>query len=447
MRQAPNNQGPRGHIIILAAILAGVALVVWYFSAVTVAPAAPEPARVFPTDTPAKVTSTPQPTLTPHKKTADEVFPKPKTAATAKPRPATPTVTPTATPAAIRHPLKAGETLWSIAAEYGVAVEEITALNRVDDPTALQIGQALVIPVTATPAPSPTRRATPKATTALDFHRIEAGDTLLEIALAYDTDVEALLTVNPMVDPTNLQIGQKLLIPPSDGSLPDPITWAPTAVHEVESGDTLLDIALTYGSSVADILEANPELDPTLLQIGQALNVPLTQAKPRTAANVAGSGSAKKSPLAPILTEADLSALKNGSPSLVGLETEMAQAVNAQRAAYDLPPYAIDESLTLMAWGQAHDMVKRDYFGHVTPEGYTLRDRFQAQSLPVNWVGENIYLSVKPANQAVEATISWFMGDAPHRRNLLHENFNRLGVGVAQGESGWYTFVLVFAGD
>jgi uncharacterized protein YkwD len=39
------------------------------------------------------------------------------------------------------------------------------------------------------------------------------------------------------------------------------------------------------------------------------------------------------------------------------------------------------------------------------------------------------------------------MADPPHRANILHQNFNRLGVGVAQGESGWYTFVLDFAGD
>jgi uncharacterized protein YkwD len=100
-----------------------------------------------------------------------------------------------------------------------------------------------------------------------------------------------------------------------------------------------------------------------------------------------------------------------------------------------------------MAWGQAQDMVKRGYFGHVTPEGRTLRDRFQDRGWATNWVGENIYLSVKPANQAVPAAIDWFMGDAPHHRNILHRNFSRIGVGVAQEPAGWYTFVLVFAGD
>ncbi len=125
----------------------------------------------------------------------------------------------------------------------------------------------------------------------------------------------------------------------------------------------------------------------------------------------------------------------------------MIEAVNAQRQVHGYTSYKVDQQLTLMAWSRAQDMVKRGYFSHVTPEGTTLRDRFREQGLSAVRVGENIYLSVQPANQAVQATIGWFMGDAPHRRNILHSAYNRIGVGVAQGSSGWYTFVLVFAGE
>ena len=69
------------------------------------------------------------------------------------------------------------------------------------------------------------------------------------------------------------------------------------------------------------------------------------------------------------------------------------------------------------------------------------------KSIVTTLVGENIYLSVKPESQAVQAAIGWFMGDPPHRRNILHQHFSRIGVGVAQEPEGWYTFVLVFAGD
>lgn len=357
------------------------------------------------------------------------------------PKPPTSTPTPTATSGPVRHIVRSGEMLLAIAAEYNTSVEKIMMVNEITDPTTIQIGQELLIPVTATPVGKVTPQPTPK----LIFHTIEPGDTLLALALEYDTSVEALMAANWISDPSGLQIGQKLVIPPEDGTLPDPILWAPTAVREVESGDTVLDLALEYGSSVEDILAANPDLEPNSLQIGQQVSIPLTRQKVRPGG--VGQANGVKLPAAPTLSAADLAALKKGSPSLVGLEQAMVEAVNAERQAKDLPPFAVDAQLTLMAWGQAQDMVKRGYFGHVTPEGRTLRDRFQDRGLAATRVGENIYLSVKPAGQAVQAAVGWFMGDLPHRRNILHPHFNRIGVGVAQELSGWYNFVLVFAGD
>lgn len=336
--------------------------------------------------------------------------------------------------------VRSGEMLLGIAAEYDTSVEKIMMINEITDPTTLDIGQTLLIPVTATPA----SRSTPKPTPTLVFYSIEPGDTLLAIALTYNTSVEALMAANWLSDPGGLQIGQKLVIPPADGSLPDPVTWAPTAVHAIDSGDTILDLAQEYGSSVEDILTANPDLDPNLLQIGQQVAIPLTRQRARPSGGLAASVDL---PAVPTLSAADLAALKRGSPSLVGLEQAMVEAVNAERQAEGLPPLAVDEQITLIAWGQAQDMVKRGYFGHVTPEGRTLRNRFQEHGLAINWVGENIYLSVKPANQAVQAAVGWFMGDLPHRRNILHRNFSRIGVGVAQDSVGWYTFVLDFSGN
>jgi uncharacterized protein YkwD len=413
-----------------AVAVAGVALAIWSnASSSTLAPA--EVATTLPT-------KTPQPTVTATARPASQ--PAAQVTPTLQPKPPTPTPTATATLEPVRHIVRSGEMLLAIAAEYDTSVEKIMMVNEITDPTTIQIGQELLIPVTATP----TSQATPQPTPKLIFYIIEPGDTLLALALQYDTSVEALMAANWISDPTGLQIGQKLVIPPEDGTLPDPILWAPTAVHEVKNGDTVLDLALVYGSSVEDILAANPDLEPNLLQIGQQISVPLTRQK----INRGGSqAAAVKLPAAFTLSRADLAALKNGSPSLVGLEQAMVEAINTERQAYGLPPFAVNEQLTLLAWGQAQDMVKRGYFSHVTPEGLTLRDRFKDRGLASAWVGENIYLSVKPASQAVQAAIGWFMGDPPHRRNILHAHFSRIGVGVAQEGAGWYTFVLVFAGD
>ncbi|MCS7260669.1 MAG: LysM peptidoglycan-binding domain-containing protein [Anaerolineae bacterium] len=53
----------------------------------------------------------------------------------------------TATPTPVIHVVQSGDTLLAIAAQYGVSVQDLQAVNGIVDPTRLQIGQQLIIPV------------------------------------------------------------------------------------------------------------------------------------------------------------------------------------------------------------------------------------------------------------------------------------------------------------
>ncbi|MFQ5611395.1 MAG: LysM peptidoglycan-binding domain-containing protein [Anaerolineae bacterium] len=156
---------------------------------------------------------------------------------------------------------------------------------------------AVVVPsstATSPPLPTPTRTATATATSTPPptltptatptplpvFHTVRTGETLLFIASEYNTTAEAIMEANDITDPTRLQVGQELLIPIEGVARPTPAPRAPTAVHEVEAGDTVSGIAFKYGSSIEDILAANPGLDPDLLQIGQEVIVPLAPPTP-----------------------------------------------------------------------------------------------------------------------------------------------------------------------
>ncbi len=44
-------------------------------------------------------------------------------------------------------------------------------------------------------------------------YTVQAGDTLVEIAQSFGTSVEALLAANDIEDPEQLRIGQVLVIP------------------------------------------------------------------------------------------------------------------------------------------------------------------------------------------------------------------------------------------
>jgi LysM repeat protein len=76
--------------------------------------------------------------------------------------------TPTVTAAAsLLHIVRPGDTLLSIAKQYGVSIDALKAANPGIDPRALQVGQKIIIPaVGATPLPTATARSQPSATPA-----------------------------------------------------------------------------------------------------------------------------------------------------------------------------------------------------------------------------------------------------------------------------------------
>jgi uncharacterized protein YkwD len=310
-------------------------------------------------------------------------------------------------------------------------------LNGITDPTLLQIGQELFIPVTVTPSPtaptptpSPTVRSSP--TSELVHYVVKPGDTLLEIALQYDTTVEALMLANGLDDPRALQIDQKLVIPPDNGALDFGL---PSKIYEIGEGDTLLALASQHGSTLQDILDANEGIEPTDLQIGQKIIIPLTQVEVNDFAGAVSLVSVEPRIISP----------EPPASGLLAIEQEIVSLVNAERAALGLTPYSVDAELTTVARAHAQDMVARGYFGHITPEGLSVRDRLQAQEVSLNWVGENVIRSTRSAAETPRYAMAWFMADRPHRLNLLHQHFNRIGLGVAQEASGWYILVQVFA--
>jgi uncharacterized protein YkwD len=320
--------------------------------------------------------------------------------------------------------VQAGEVPGIIAAHYGISVDQLLQLNQITDPTLVQIGQKLLIPVTPTPAqpagPTPPPTPTPQ------LYTVQPGDTLLAIALAFSTSVEAIMIASHVDNPHTLQIAQELVIPPNRGS----ILGVPTTIHQIQSGDTLLSVAAKYGSTVDDILVTNPDLEPERLQIGQKLIVPLTQ--PRN--NPAGK------PLHPRITTP-----VDPLPGMSALEQQTLNAVNLERQRQGLSPLTPGPLLTTSARAHSQDMISRGYFSHVTPEGLTLRDRLADLGLKYTYTGENIQRNVQPQANTVAYAINWFMDSRPHRNNILHNHYTRLGVGVAEGPAGWYTFVLVFA--
>ena len=73
-------------------------------------------------------------------------WPTPRLTATAPLLPPVATATPTVTPVPVIYVVQSGDTLFSIAFEYGVSPDDLQAANGIEDPQFLSIGQELTIP-------------------------------------------------------------------------------------------------------------------------------------------------------------------------------------------------------------------------------------------------------------------------------------------------------------
>jgi LysM repeat protein len=63
--------------------------------------------------------------------------------------------------------------------------------------------------------PTTTSSTTAPTTTASErprFYRLRAGETLSDVAIRFDTTVDELLLLNPGIEPTSLEVGQRIRV-------------------------------------------------------------------------------------------------------------------------------------------------------------------------------------------------------------------------------------------
>ncbi len=115
-------------------------------------------------------------------------------------------------------------------------------------------------------------------------YKIVKGDTYTTIAKKFHVTTRALQDANPGVDPTKLQIGQTLHIPPPTTTATSPTSAVPGTdaatgeqIYSVQSGDTLSKIADKFKVSVKAIQSAN-NLTTTRIRVGQKLKIPVKAA-------------------------------------------------------------------------------------------------------------------------------------------------------------------------
>ncbi|MBI4050109.1 MAG: CAP domain-containing protein [Candidatus Doudnabacteria bacterium] len=104
--------------------------------------------------------------------------------------------------------------------------------------------------------------------------------------------------------------------------------------------------------------------------------------------------------------------------------------INSERAARNIPTLLLSPALNTAADGKSSDMLARDYFAHIDPDGDYVWGRIvKAGYAPYKILGENLAIDFSTSEGMVKAWV-----DSPtHRANMLNTDFIDQGLKTLYG--------------
>lgn len=131
-------------------------------------------------------------------------------------------------------------------------------------------------------------------------YTVKEGDTLGSIMAQHNLTMQAILDLNPGLDPDFLTVGQEILLSTASAQSPTAAAASPDSgqviEHQVVEGDTLASIALRYNTTVDALMAENNLENPDVLLVGILLRIP--DGAPVTAADAP----AQPQPTQPLIT-------------------------------------------------------------------------------------------------------------------------------------------------
>ena len=184
------------------------------------------------------------------------------------------------------HTVQPGETLYRLSKAYEVGEKVILQYN----PSAgggLKAGENVKIPfVTAVPEPKSER----KLRRTFDSHTVAQGETLYAISRKYEIPIQTVIEDNPSLDPTNLRLGERILIRKKEIGSEDEagakeqweayrntlnsVAEEGYAYHMVKPGETFYSLSRRFGITEEQLGSLNGGLKPADLKAGAIIKVP-----------------------------------------------------------------------------------------------------------------------------------------------------------------------------
>lgn len=189
----------------------------------------------------------------------------------------------------VEHTVASGETLGGIAKHYKVSTDVLKDANPHLKPTALRVGQRLIVPTSARPLSPEVRRSleTPVRlghVSGAATHLVRKGETLSTIAAHYEVSISDLQRWNHLAPGSPIVAGRRLKVTGATASLAAPARKTPVpsasstpgqgGTHMVRSGETLSSVAHRYGVTVTALRQANGMGPKDVLKAGTTIRIP-----------------------------------------------------------------------------------------------------------------------------------------------------------------------------
>ncbi|AHF97307.1 glycoside hydrolase [Desulfurella acetivorans A63] len=174
----------------------------------------------------------------------------------------------TATSRAEVYIVKKGDTLTTIAQKLGLPLEKLKYANPGIKSTDLSIGQKILIPQIKT---TTSNSQTASNVITSKVYIVQKGDNAFNISKKLGCSLDQLKNLNPNINLSNLNVGDRIIVPNNTKIVSNTQL---TNIYIVKSGDTASTIANKYNVSLSELEKLNPQLNLSNINIGDRIILP-----------------------------------------------------------------------------------------------------------------------------------------------------------------------------
>jgi len=179
----------------------------------------------------------------------------------------------------IIHKVKAGDTLGEIAGQYAVRASDLRIWNGISYRSKIFVGETLFVWISQGAQEAKKSKEAPPGQEGWITYRVKEGDSLEKIANAHGVAIQDIERWNSL--PSSLiRVGQELTLKPDEkkiaSRLPETSAGNDTTrkliIYKIKKGDTLYDIANSFGITVEELKSWN-NLRTNKIRRGQELKI------------------------------------------------------------------------------------------------------------------------------------------------------------------------------